>query len=1127
MSVIEAIDPRTSVVVSASAGTGKTYLLVSRMLRLLLDGVDPSRLLAITFTRKAAGEMRERLLARLRHLAVCDGDELDSCLSALGIAANAETRAAARCRHHQLLLHESGPRIQTFHAFCVDLLKRFPLDAGVPAGFSIAESTELLFQEAWDDLFAQATRAPGSNVANSLQRLFEGYSTLDATRRSLASFVEHRGDWWPFTHPHDQPVEYARANAAALLDQHPASDDWPDQAVRGALHRYQELLEAHGNKSDLQRAAVVHAFLDSGRKEGFTQLLGVFFTGAERNSPRVQKLTKTSQQRLGEHGSQELVDLHAYLCREIQTQRAVRTTRAYAELTDDWLIAGHALLHEYQSLKRRRRILDFSDLEWQALRLLHDTADTLWVQFKLDQRIDHVLIDEFQDTNPTQWHLLVPLLEEIVAHGDGHRSVFMVGDKKQSIYGFRRADPALQDAAAEWLAQQTGATTVHLDRSYRSASAIMQALNQVFTSSESRLDDFNPHATHLRTWGRVEVLPAIERDRDRPTGSDQLRDPLTQPPPERSTSGHLREGDLIASHLKELIARQTLIDDPGGEQRPLQFGDAMLLLRSRTHVADYERALIAAGIPFVSTDFGTLLDALEIRDVVALIETLTTPFDDVALAQVLRSPMFAADHEMLELLALSDSGHSWFERLPECAGQFDSGHPLARAAELLPRWRAMLGNLPTHDLLHTIFHQGEFIARYRLAFPEPLNTRSTRNLSRLLELALEVDSGRYPSPHSFVAHLRALRETQRDAPSEPPQQLRDRLRLMTIHAAKGLEAPLVYIADTATIPRSGDAHGALVDWPSQSERPQCFLPGVAKRRMPPAIADMHQRLNAQQRREEQNLLYVAMTRARQFLVISATQSRDDSTDSWYLQVRTRLQEISEQHDDGRLALGDTPATGKAPMPASAQSHEPPSRDLPRPVTPATRATPAAHPSDRESRDTAPGTDDDALTRGQAIHRLLETLTPPSPQSGGALETLRMELALEPDAFALLTEEARRVVADGQLGHYFDSRCYKQAWNEVPITYYDAQGTLVNGVIDRLVKFPHGLTVIDYKSHQITRCSAAGTAAGFAGQLQAYAHGVARIWPTLPVQTLVLFTALPLAVDVTPGDGQQLTLFQDT
>ena len=1124
MSVIKAIDPHTSVVVSASAGTGKTYLLVSRMLRLLLDGVDPSRLLAITFTRKAVGEMRERLLARLRHMAVCERSELDALLLALGIPANADNRTAARRCHHQLLLHEQGPRIQTFHAFCVDLLKRFPLDAGVPAGFAIAESTELLFQEAWDDLFARATRAPDSPLAQSLQRLFETYGTLETTRRSLFSFVEHRGDWWPFTHAQDQPVAYALERAATLFGEPYASVSWPDTATHGALLRYATLLEEHGNKSDLEKAATVRARIADRRDQGFAELVAVFFTG--KDTPRGRSLTKAAKQRLGDKRARELVDLHVALQSDVHKQRVARSTRAYADLTSDWLTAGSALLDEYQSLKRRRRVLDFSDLEWQALRLLHDTADTQWVQFKLDQRIDHVLIDEFQDTNPTQWQLLLPLLEEIVAHGDSHRSLFIVGDKKQSIYGFRRADPALQDTAIDWLATRTRATAVALDRSYRSAHPIMQALNQVFSASGSRLDDYHTHDTHLQTWGRVEVLPIVEREQARSAASDRLRDPLTEPPPERGVSGHLREGNLIAAHMRELMACQTLIDD-AGEPRPLRFGDIMLLLRSRTHVADYERALVNAGIPFVSTDFGTLLEALEIRDVVALLETLAAPFNEVALAQVLRSPMFAADHEMLELLALSDSGENWFERLLICARQFDAGHPLARAADLLPRWRAMLGKLPTHDLLHHIFHQGELIARYRLAFPEPLDTRSTRNLSRLLELALEVDSGRYPSPHSFVAHLHALRETQRDAPSEPPQQLRDRMRLMTIHAAKGLEAPLVYIADAASVPRAGDAHDALVDWPSRNALPQYFLPGVARRQRPPAITELHERLTDQRQREEHNLLYVAMTRARQFLVISATQTREQAAEHWYGSVHARLREICAEQSDGRLTFGDTPATGPLPTQVVAPPGELlPPRELPRPTQLQQRVCPA-HPSDREAPASTQGADTAGLTRGQVIHRLLEILAAPAPHHSDALEAVRRELAIDTEAFAVLAEEANRVVQNEHLRCYFDTANYEHAWNEVPITYYDAQGTLVSGVIDRLVKFPQVLTIIDYKSHQITRCSAASVAAGFARQLQAYAYGVGRIWPKLPVQTLVLFTALPLAVDVTPGSGEQLTLFHDT
>ncbi len=1119
MSASEAIDPRVSVLVSASAGTGKTFLLVSRMLRLLLEGVDPSRLLAITFTRKAAGEMHERLLARLRHLAECDAAQLDAALGALGLAASDSNRTAARHQHRRLLLHERGPRIQTFHAFCVDLLRRFPLDAPVPAGFSIAESTELLLQEAWDELFARATRAPDGEPGRSLQHLFESYGSLDRTRRSLFSFVAHRGDWWPFTHGCRDALAHAREVAAGLLQPSHADGVWPGEATREALLRYAELLCDHGNDTNLRHAETVRSNLDADGDGPFAALLSAFFRASDLRQPRDRKRTKVAVQRLGEAGARELVDLHVRLQHDLDEQRALRDTRAYAALSDAWLRAGSGLLNEYQLLKRRRRVLDFADLEWQSLRLLHDTADAEWVQFKLDQRIDHVLIDEFQDTNPTQWRLLLPLLEELAARRDEGRSVFIVGDRKQSIYGFRRADPAVQDTAADWLRAHAAGVMVNLDRSYRAAPPLMQTVNQVFGGSDSRLEGFHPHETNMTMWGRVEVLPLVEREepsRDR----QALRDPLAVAPRRRGASAHAREGELLAAHMQDLVARGTLVEEDGA-LRPLRFGDIMMLLRSRTHAADYERALVNAGIPFLSTDFGTLLEALEIRDVVALIQTLSTPFNDVALAQVLRSPMFAADHPMLELLALNDAERGWYTRLPAVSKGFDAAHPLARAARLLPRWRELLGKVPTHDLLHTIFHEGDIIARYRLAFPEPLNARSTRNLSRLLELALELDSGRYPSPHGFLAHLQALRETQRDAPSEPPQQLRDRLRLMTVHAAKGLEAPLVYIADAAAPVKPPDAYAALIDWPPQAAQPRCFLPGIAKTERPPAIAELQRDVQRFQQREEQNLLYVAITRARQLLVVSATQPPGDWSDSWYAQVHARLGEHSTRAPDGRLCFGDTPAVdvaaARTPTEAAA-----PSRTLPRP-SPSAHRYPPQHPSARDAHSSGQAAPGDGLARGESIHRLLEALAPPAPAP--ALENLRSELALDPAAFADLLREARRVLETPALRHYFDPACYTQAWNEVPVSYYDAGDDLVSGVIDRLVKYPHAVVVIDYKSHQIKAHEAAGVAAGFAEQLQAYAQGVARIWPDVPVQTLVLFTALPLAVDVTPAEGQQLALFQ--
>lgn len=911
-----ASSPQHNAVVTASAGTGKTWLLVTRIIRLLLAGARPDALLAISFTRKAALEMQTRLAQRLFEFAHCEDTLLDAYLQGIGVVPSEQQRQQARNLYELLLRSEQPPRITTFHAFCQDLLRHFPLEAGVPSGFELSETTAQLEREAQARLFSAATEEPAGKLAQALDRLFSacGASTQDA----LNEFLRQRSDWWAFTEGQRDPAAFAAATLARQLNIDENADylgAFFCAQTSGYLAEFRALLTRHGTATNLTHAELLAKSLRDGEKT----LQHVLWVKAalltDEGAPRSRKLSKVQAKSMGEDGQQRFLLLHEELCSSLLACLEQQARLNTFNTCTAWYFAGMRLLEYYQQLKSAQRLLDFADLEWKAYQLLNHADNAQWVQYKLDQRIDHLLVDEFQDTNPTQWNLLLPLLNELAAGtglapldtpgaGDRRRTAFLVGDSKQSIYRFRRADPRLLETARAWLSENLGAGLHHLDMSWRSAPAIIEFINTIFADGplRERLQTFETHDAHHRDLpGRVEILPLIG-DSQNPlaqqtdTLNRTLRNPLRQPRVVEEEQRHYEEGKLIAQKITQLLAEHTLIQQ-AQETRPLHYQDILILLRNRTHAHAYERALRERGIPYLGAERGTLLDSLEVRDMLALIDLLISPYNNLALAQVLRSPLFSCSDADLMLLAQrtpTEQQTSWMERLDALAPQLEPGTPLQRAHHWLTRWQAQAGFIPVHDLMNSIYYEANVLARYEAAFPEHLKTRVRSNLTRFIELALDVDNGRYPSLAHFRARLRDLQRYQQDAPDEvPASDMQSCVRIMTIHAAKGLEAPVVFLADAANSKRAQRPYRALIDWPSGAQRPRHFMLTAKKAEQDSLTRALLEQEEIHELREDANLLYVALTRARQFLFISASAPLRSNDLGWYgMIVPSIRQEIS-------------------------------------------------------------------------------------------------------------------------------------------------------------------------------------------------------------------------------------------
>jgi ATP-dependent helicase/nuclease subunit A len=1110
---LQAADPGQNATVHASAGTGKTWLLVTRILRLLLAGSSPGSILAVTFTRKAAAEMQQRVTERLRLLMCANDTELDALLNTYGIQPDAAIRSRARKLYEENLFNPYTLRATTFHAFCQELLQRFPLEAGITPGFELSETTGLLAQQALDALVTESSNK--SHFINpALDQLTEGCGGLSNTQSALRSFLSHRSDWWAYIQGKTDPLSYATRRLEQLLGISSTQDpigNFPDDLQRTHLQTFCELLVRNHTATNASLADKLAEALGMPLTPGefYDAIVPVFLTGE--GKPRSRKPGATQRKRLGEQDEQTYIKLHNLICDELLSIKDRIARHNTLKTSIAWITAGMQLLNHYQRTKQEQRLLDFSDLEWKACELLNQSSHASWVQYKLDTRIDHLLVDEFQDTNPTQWRLLLPLLEELAAGSDDRaRSVFLVGDKKQSIYSFRRANPALLGEASDWLKHKLQASNYPLDASRRSAQAIIDCINKVFGSEPllQRLDGFNMHTTHHPDmYGRVELLPLIISDK--PEGEkdqrSQLRNPLHAPRIIPEDLRYANEAQMIAARINTLIQEQTPVTIDG-ETRALTYGDIIILLRQRTHIRAYEEALRNSQIPYLSDSRGALLNNLEVRDLECLLNVLISPYDNLAIAQILRSPLFGLSSEQLVPLATASTG-TWYERLAGLATERQA--PYTDIYTRLEQWRTLTGQIPVHDLLDRIFHEAEVFQRYEAAFPDALKPRVHASLTRLIELALEVDNGRYPSLPRFLDQLNRLRQSENDQPDEGTPEETDsrRVRLMTIHGAKGLEAPVIFLADTAATQRSRSAHAALVDWPGDQDSPQHFLLAGNKQNQDSVTTVLLDEQAQNDLREEANLLYVAITRARQYLFISGNQKKTAAGNSWYSLIQQALTDWDTTVDSNPFhATGNkeiiTPQSGNGRVAIT------PDKRLSQPLQVKKRQRLIA-PSHATHVATMDGGDIDGLERGTAIHLMLQRLNsgdlPCSDEIPTALANTLQRETSDPDCRAWW-HEALQVYQDDKLSFLFDPARHQQAFNEVAVQYMQGE-QLVYGIIDRLVISDSTATIIDYKTHRSAdTATLPALVDAYREQMRLYAAGVAKLWPTLNVKSCLLFTA---------------------
>lgn len=1114
-------DPNKSVAVFASAGTGKTWLLVARILRLLLAGAQPDSILAITFTRKAAAEIQQRLAERLASWLALDDSDLIEDLGKIGVDEPERHLDRARALFETVQFADQTIRIATFHSFFQELLQRFPLEAGIPAGFAIPqrEQAARLHQAAEDRLFEETLRDPSGEMAESMNAIMAEIPSLWDLRRILEGFRAHILEWRAFEG--EFTLEQLRAHLHdEVFHLNEVSDPVQISEIEPGIRRLADLLQKSGasEKSNQARAAVkLHGALDDDEAGSLEQIQHLHQALDDPKEEGIRRSLVPTQdavrKRLGEDDAKELKQKLDSWHQSISESLDWRLRQKSCELNGHWYTVVGRLAENYQRLKQTYGYMDYDDLLWFANRLMNGGIE--WVQYKLGQRFRHVLVDEFQDTDALSWQTLQVFLEALHETEDGSSSAFIVGDTKQSIYQWRRANPEIQNKAGVYLQSHLQADEpASMDASRRSSRVIIDFVNDAFGEGGLfPLPDFPSHQTHLaELWGRVELLPFIpKKPREKPSERDPgepLRNPLTEPRPE-TRSTHLEQmADQIAQRIRQIVDERVAIEDrETGVRAAARYRDCMILVNRRTHVPQIEHALARLKIPFARQSRQTLLNHLEVRDMQALLQSLIRPADDLHLVQVLRSPLYSVtDEELMELARTNAGSGRWAERLEMLARQKDPDHPLRRADRDLKKWRKLIGHIPTHDLLDRIYFETDALRCYRHAWPnEERGERAVSNLTRFIELTLEFDSGRYPSTAAFVhfiEEMRCGRVEGYDAPdlvSLKSDDQDDRVQILTVHAAKGLEKPIVVYAELDQ-PREQGRHGdLLLDWPADEARPRRFLFRPRKEDMDSCSLECLELARRKRQSEELNRAYVAFTRARQMLILCQYEELHEDL--------RRLFPGAPGNEDKLLARGPNPPTLSADDAPPPSVPEPDCTGLDSPSTLLGAASPGMVDESGETE----GADgilerQHALERGRAIHALIELLEAGEPDQA-RLERLAHEYNrdLEDRGFQDWLDEARRVVADPELDPVFRPDPQIRVYAEVPVLCRTGTGEGF-GIIDRLLLSPRMAWVIDFKSHATEDPEElAGIAGRYAGQMNEYARYIRLVYPGRPVRCSLLFT----------------------
>lgn len=1137
--------PDVSAFVPANAGAGKTHVLVGRVIRLLLSGVQPERILCLTYTRAAAAEMSERLFEKLSGWIAKDDNELRALIGMDVSQSDVEIRDLddARRLFTRALETPGGLKVQTIHAFCERLLQRFPIEAGVVPGFHVLTETDSR------DLMALAR---AQVLTRDDEKIRNAVSTITpfANEQALSGLLQELQ-----RHGSKLLASYGTDNTFAQLKlqlnqifgltgnetSHDISENFAAHLSRSSLHHAAALMATDKAVTNSRQAALISNMLSAkNSQEVLAVAKQIVLTGKSKPKGDTALVTRNLDKQHPECRA-ALLDMREQLLAALDSINALLIVHCTTAL----VFLGLEIITCFNNLKRNLAAYDFEDLIHQTVDLLHRNADAAWVLYKLDGGLDHILIDEAQDTSREQWQIINALTEEFFA-GEGAcigmtRTVFAVGDRKQSIYSFQGADPREFETQAGIYKALIGSAggeyrEVPLEHSFRSSEMVLQAVDLVFARDDAKkgvTSEVQPDVRHLPIrkgeQGLVEVW-----DLERGQSEDEIQHwapksgDIVDPP-------HLVMARRIAATIASWLSgrpREMLKPD-----RAVMPSDILILVRQRSYLmAAIVRALKEANVPVAGADRLKLLDHIAIQDLMALAQVCILPQDDLNLAGVLKSPLFTRDDGVTRFdddndlfsLAHERGTNSLWRRLETAA---EAGKPYSRAVERLSRWRDLATRSGVFDFFSAVLSRDGG----RRALLGGLGPEAADPIDAFLQLALEFEQQHVPSLAGFLAWLEA---TQADIRRDM-DQAGGEVRVMTVHGAKGLEAPIVFLPDTCSAPETRSIGNILF---TDNHIPVWRLKSDYATKVTDNLKD---KAFEGQVEEYNRLLYVAMTRARYRLYVCGfvkpkgkTAVVDAPRNSWYAMMHGALTGGEEPllehctHRDGSSiwrAGESLVADDKQNNAGMAVAASPPPDWA---IKPARRTQPqyrwlapsrmgaAGETNEGWSTETAlsplASRTDTRFRRGRLVHRLLQSLPelPADQRKPAAQRFLAANGVVEPELGATVSE-IMTLFSDPRFSGVFSAAARPEVSIAAMIDFPDREKLGLTGQVDRLLVEADRVLVVDFKTNRPPPESVQQIPEIYLRQLAAYSKALERVYPDRAIECALLWTDAPALMPV-PG-----------
>ncbi|MEC3911264.1 double-strand break repair helicase AddA [Sphingobium sp. CR2-8] len=1094
--------PDAHVWLSASAGTGKTHVLTARVFRLLLQGVRPENILCLTFTKAGAAEMADRIHDRLAAWVQMDERDLFNDLEALGEASGPDERDYARRLFAEVLESTGGGlRIQTIHGFCQQLLTAFPLEADLTPGFRPLDQREQssLARQTLADMVVRAHELGDDALIGALQamslRLGEGGAEQFLLRcaargDALGALPDAIGPWLA------RELELPEGDI----------DQWLADQCSDAMFDMRTL------------DGIVRANVDWGKGRGLERCDRIAaWRGLD---PAGRAASLTDLHRAWAKADGDLIDakgwvppaddyiaMAARLYDRTGGLIAMKLRADYAALLAQALHAGRIYARDYAQAKRLAGAVDFDDLIARTASLLEQPGIAEWIRYKLDQRIDHILVDEAQDTNAAQWRIVRTLAEEFFTveweERQKVRTIFTVGDFKQAIFGFQGTSPQ-NFAAAQLLFERDAGQAGHdffnlsLHQSFRSTPAVLEVVDRTIATlraerlgmepSEVRHVSANRHPGEVQLWKPVVAGLSEDADGEEDWAADQ----------ERVLAGR------IARQIKQWIDDGLMLESRG---RPVRAGDIMILVRRRSELARlivarlYEEQVAVAGI-----DRLRLNAPLAVRDLLAALRFAVQPEDELNLASLLVSPLIGWTQDDLMTRLIGRKCGLW----RHLRDSLDDGL-LKPLRDLL----AMADLSTPYRYLEAIL-SGPMDGRRRLV--ERLGTEAADPIEELLNAALAFESDDHPSLQRFIDWFdRGEVEIVRDAAAQG-----DMLRLLTVHGAKGLQAPIVILADACLDPDAGNRTDSLL-WNGVP----ILAPRKPERQGP--IGDVAEAAAQVEREEHWRLLYVALTRAEEKLVVAGSlgprAKGEVKPESWYAAVEGAMISLGAEWDADplwgatRRWHGTEVLTARVAEPESATANvavaEPDWLRQPAPVEsrPPRPLAPSAQVEDDIPYPPPTQAMRAAAERGRWLHALFERLPdlPADRRRDAADRWLAQQGVGDVAQRHDVIDQAIRVIEAPDFAALFGP----DALAEAPIAAVVGEAVIA-GTVDRLCVGPDRVQLVDFKTGRIAPLTVADVPTAHVRQMAAYVAALGVIFPDRTIEAGLLYTSAPRLIILPPA-----------